>query len=105
MGLDRSGSFHVLTSPSLCRLQEVSGPRSVGFFPYLDKSLPLPSPAGEWAFCRSGSFRVLTSLSLYHLQDVSGPRLVGFFPCPDKLLSLPSPESEWALVSWFLSVF
>jgi hypothetical protein len=34
----------VLTSPSLCRLQEVSASRSVSLFPCRDKSLSLPSP-------------------------------------------------------------
>ena len=40
MSFPRSISFRVLTSPSLCRLQEVSNPRSVNFFFYPDKSLP-----------------------------------------------------------------
>ena len=50
MGLGRSDSFVVLTSPSVCRLQLVSGLGSVGFFQCLDKSLRLPSSVGEWAW-------------------------------------------------------
>ena len=39
--------FHVLTSPSLCRLQDVSAPPSDGFLPYPDKSLPWHSSGCE----------------------------------------------------------
>ena len=49
MGLGRSDSSRVLTCPSLCGLQDVSGPWSVGFFPYPDLSLPVRSPESEWA--------------------------------------------------------
>ena len=92
MRLGRSVSFCVLTSPSLCRPQLVSAPRSVGLFPCPDKFLPLPSPGCECASVQSVSFRVLTSPSLYHLQNVSAPRSVGFFPCHHQ--SLPCSLQE-----------
>ena len=47
MPLARSVPFRVLINPSLCRLQDVSEPRLVGFFPYPDKLLPLLSPVCE----------------------------------------------------------
>ena len=49
MDLGRSDSFNVLTGRSVCCLQLVSGPRSVGLFRCPDKSLCLPSPESEWA--------------------------------------------------------
>ena len=49
MGLGWPDCFGVLTSLSVCRLQDVSGPRLVGLFQYPDKSLCLPSPVREWA--------------------------------------------------------
>ena len=48
MCLDRSVSIRVLTSPSLCRLQDVSAPWSVGFFPcphkFLSDTLQIVGP-------------------------------------------------------------
>ena len=49
MGLGRSDCFGVLTSRSVCRLQNVSGPRLVGLFRCPDKLLCLLSPGCEWA--------------------------------------------------------
>ena len=80
MGLGRFDSFGVLKSPSVYRLQDVSG---------LD---------------RSDSFVVLTSPSICPLQSVSGPRSVRVFPWADKSLCLPSPGSECASVDRILSV-
>jgi len=40
-------SFHVLTCPSLCRLQGVSVPFSVALHPCSDLALPLWSTVGE----------------------------------------------------------
>ena len=40
-------SLHVLTCPIGCRLQLVSAPRSVGFFPCPDLSLAMLSPVCE----------------------------------------------------------
>ena len=108
MGLRRSDSLRVLTCPSLCGLQEVSEPRSVGFFGCPDLSLPVRSPVGEWAsvgrILRSDSLRVLICTSLCGLQLVSGPRSVGLFACPDLSLPVWSPGSEWASVGRTLSV-
>src|SRR6266850_1517621 len=39
--------FRVLTCPSVCALQSVSAPRSVGFFPCPDLSVHLCSPGSE----------------------------------------------------------
>jgi hypothetical protein len=43
----RSDSFHALTCLSICVLQKVSAPRSVGFFACPDLSLDLRSPGSE----------------------------------------------------------
>ena len=97
-------SSRVLTSRSLCRLQEVSAPGSVGLFPCPDKSLPLPSPGSECVSVDRFLSVVLTSTSICRLQNVSAPRSVDFFPYPDKSLPLPSAGSEWASVSRFFFV-
>ena len=83
MGLSRSNSFHVLTCPSLCGLQKVSGSRSVGFFSCLDLSLNVRSPGSEWVLV--GQILSVSSFvpPFAILQSVSGPRLVGFFLYPD----------------------
>ena len=104
MGLGQSDTFGVLTSLSLYRFQDVSGPWSVGFFRCPDNFLRLPSPVGEWASVSRILFGVLTSPSVCCLQEVSGPQLVGFFRYPDKSLCLPSPGCKWASVSRILSV-
>ena len=80
MRLGRSLSFRVLTSPSLCRLQDVSAPQPVAFFPYPNKSLPLPSPESK------------------------RPSLVAFFSCPDKSSRFPSPERECPSLGRFFSM-
>ena len=80
MGLGRSDSLHVLTCPSLCGPQEVSGPWLVGLFPCPDLSLLVRSPDGEWA---------------------SVGRIL---PCPDLSLPVWSPVGEWASVGRILSV-
>ena len=67
MGHARSVSFLVLTSRSLCRLQEVSVPRPVV------------------------TFRVLTSPPLCRLQEVSSPCSANFFLYSD--MSLPRHSS------------
>ena len=104
MDLDQLDSFDVLTSHSVCRLQDVSGPRSVGLFRCPDKSLCLPSPGRQWASVGLIYLVVLTSRSVCRLQRVSGPRSVGLFGCPDKSLCLPSSGCEWASVGRILSV-
>ena len=49
MPLVLSVSVRGLTSPSVCRLQRVSTPRSVGFFSRPNKSLPLTSSVREYS--------------------------------------------------------
>ena len=91
--LAQSLCFHILMSPSLCHLQEVSAPCLVAFFLCPDKSLPLVSR--KWVpLAWSLYFHALTSPSLCGLQEVSAPCLVTFFLCPDKSLPLWSPGCE-----------
>ena len=96
MPLARSVSFRILKCPSLCCLQNVSVPRSVGFFPCQcpDEYLPPLSPGSERSSLGQFVSCVLTSPLLCRLQEVSAPRSVGFFPCPEKSLPLLSPECE-----------
>lgn len=68
-------------SPSLCCLQTVSTPRSIGFF-----------------------LRSESSPSLCPLQRVSTPRSITFFTSPDKPVSLLFPVCEYTLCSHFPSV-
>ena len=110
-------SFHVLTCPPLCHIQDVSAPHLVAFFPCPDLSLPLLSPAGEcpllscflsmsWLVSRkwvplawSLSFHILTCPSLCHLQRVSTSHSVTFLPCPD----LSAISREWVPLVQLLS--
>ena len=68
--------FRVLTSLSLCRLQDVSFPRPVCFFLCPDKSFPLPCPGSEYS--------------------LNTPHLVEFFLCPENSLPLPCLGSGYS---------
>jgi hypothetical protein len=124
--LARSHSFHVLTCPSLCALQEVSTPCSLAFFfvSSLVRRCALPSGwvllARSHCFCvltcpllcapqevsapRSHSSHVLTCPSLCALQSVSAPHSLTFSPCPHLSITLCYPASECPSLARFLSV-
>jgi len=95
-------SFCVLTCPSLCGLQKVSAPYSVGFFLYPDMSLPLLSPEGK---CPSlGWFLSVSWLysSVCLLQGVSTPSIcLSIFGV---LMSsfLPTFLRRWAFLLYLL---